>query len=722
MKRKKSFLQSIGTKLIIMFLAVSIIPIAIIGILSNNSARKALEASAFSQLESVGHLKADQIVAFLERKIRDIDILSKEPLTLEAFDKLNEYEANDVIGTTSESSLTITSDIYNKIFDDIDPFFREFIKAYNFYDMVIIDADHGHILYTVMKENDFGTNLKTGQYRESSLGNLWREIVGTQKHHVTDFAYYGPSDGNAFFIGYPVFDNNNKFIGVIAAQISIQKINDIMQENIGLGETGETYLVGEDYLMRSDSRFDTESSILKKKVETESVKLGLQDNIGTHIINDYGGDIVLSYYQHLGLNEIIGSDFEWVIIAEIHKSEAFTSIVDLRNQILIIGLVIAIIVAIIAFMFSRIISSPLIRLTGVASSMAIGDLSKEIEVKSNDEIGELANSFSILKDSISEKAKQAEEIASGNLVVEVTPLSENDTMGIAFSSMIVNLRDQIEKITEGVNVLSSSSSEIMAMVSQLASGSAETATSVSETTSTVEEVKQTIELSNQKATEVSESAQKISLISQDGKVSIHETIEGMNKIKEQMESIASIVIQLSEKSNIIGEIAATVNDLSEQSNLLAVNASIEAAKAGEQGKGFTVVAQEIKNLAERSKESTVQIRTILADIQKGISNAVMATEQGKKVIDDGLELSSRASEVITTLAAGVEEASQASIQISASSQQQLIGIEQITSAMENIKEASAQNSSSIKQTEESVTELNNLGEKLKNIMKQYKLK
>ncbi len=720
MKRKKSFLQSIGTKLIIMFLAVSIIPIAIIGILSNKSASEALEVSAYNQLETVGHLKADQIVAFLERKIRDLEILSKEPITIDAFDKLNEYEAENIVGMSMEGSFQ--TDVYNKIFNEIDPFFRDFLTAYNFYDMCIMDADHGHVLYTAMKESDFGTNLETGIYRESSLAKLWKEIVKTQKSHITDYAYYEPSQGNAAFIGYPVFDAEDKFVGVIALQLSTEKIAEIMQENIGLGETGETYLVGEDYLMRSDSRFDSEGTILKKKIETESVRLGLNDETGTHIIEDYGGDLVLSYYQHLGLNEVIGSDFEWVIIAEIHQSEAFASINALSNQILIIAIIIGLVVAIIAFMFSRIISSPLKRLTGVASSMAIGDLSAEIEVKSNDEIGELANSFSILKDSISEKAKQAEEIASGNLVVEVTPLSENDTMGIAFSSMIVNLREQIEKITEGVNVLSSSSSEIMAMVSQLASGSAETATSVSETTSTVEEVKQTVELSNQKANEVSESAQKTSLISQDGKVSVHETIEGMNKIKEQMESIASIVIQLSEKSNIIGEIAATVNDLSEQSNLLAVNASIEAAKAGEQGKGFTVVAQEIKNLAERSKESTVQIRSILTDIQKGISNAVMATEQGKKVIDDGLELSSTASEVITTLAAGVEEASQASIQISASSQQQLIGIEQITSAMENIKEASAQNSSSIKQTEESVTELNNLGEKLKNIMKQYKLK
>ncbi len=317
----------------------------------------------------------------------------------------------------------------------------------------------------------------------------------------------------------------------------------------------------------------------------------------------------------------------------------------------------------------------------------------------------------------------AELVANGNLTVE-NQIDQEDEVGAlanSFETMKINLRKQLQEITEGVNVLSSSSSEIMAMVSQLASTSAETATSVSETSTTVEEVKQTAEISNQKASEVSESAQKIALISQDGNRSVKETIEGMGKIKQQMELIAEIVIQLSDKSQAIGDIATTVNELAEQSNLLAVNASIEAAKAGEHGKGFSVVAQKIDNLAERSKESTIQIRAILADIQKGISSAVMATEQGGKVIDEGMNLSNTANEVITTLAAGIEEASQSSLQIAASSQQQLVGMDQITSAIENIKEASIQASSSTKQTEQAVAELNGLGNKLMEILKLYKL-
>ncbi len=406
------------------------------------------------------------------------------------------------------------------------------------------------------------------------------------------------------------------------------------------------------------------------------------------------------------------------------RMEASLNSTNSANSTIIWFTIIACVIVILLIVyFVRIIAIPIKKLSTIAVRISLGETTViDDNTNRKDEIGVLIDSFKLMQQYLHLKAEQANSIAEGNLSIEVKPISDNDIMGVAFSAMINNLRKQIEEITEGVNVLSSSSSEIMATVSQLASGSAETATSVSETTSTIEEVKQTVEISNQKAVEVAESGQTISMVSKDGSKSVQETIDGMNKIKTQMESIAGIVIQLSEKSNTISEIATTVNDLAEQSNLLAVNASIEAAKAGEQGKGFTVVAQEIKNLAERSKESTIQIRSILADIQKEIGSAVMATEQGGKVIDEALVLSLSASEVITTLAASVEQASQANLQIAASSQQQLVGMDQITSAMENIKEASVQTSTSISQTEESIVGLNNLGERLLNMLKQYRLK
>jgi methyl-accepting chemotaxis protein len=387
-----------------------------------------------------------------------------------------------------------------------------------------------------------------------------------------------------------------------------------------------------------------------------------------------------------------------------------------------LGVIVILFSAVISMFLNRVISKPLEEITGTAQKIAGGDLAVEVTSEARqDEIGTLARAFGLMIQSLKEKAQIAEKIAASDLTVKVTLLSDADTLGNAFATMVEKLRSQIQQIIEGVNVLASSGSEIMASVSQLTSGAAETATAVSETTTTVEEVKQTAEVSSQKAKHVAELGQRTAEISRTGLKSIEDTVNGMNRIREQMESIADMVVRLSEQSQAIGEIIATVNDIAEQSNLLAVNASIEAAKAGEQGKGFAVVAQEIRSLAAQSKQATTQVRNILFDVQKAIGSAVMATEQGSKAVEEGVKLSTQAGESIEVLAESVTEATDAAIQIAASSQQQLIGMDQVVSAMENIREASSQTASSTKQTEKAAHDLHNLGQRLQGIVKLYKV-
>jgi methyl-accepting chemotaxis protein len=309
----------------------------------------------------------------------------------------------------------------------------------------------------------------------------------------------------------------------------------------------------------------------------------------------------------------------------------------------------------------------------------------------------------------------AGQVATGDLTVSVPKDERADEVGDllrAFSDMVAKLRQTTRDLHEGVGVLASSASEILATTTQVASGAAETASAVSETTATVEEVKQTAQVSSQKARFVSDSAQKVSQVSQTGRKSVEDAIAGMHRIQEQMESIAESIVRLSEQSQAIGEIIATVNDLAEQSNVLAVNAAIEAAKAGEQGKGFGVVAQEVKSLAEQSKQATAQVRTILGDIQKATSAAVLATEQGHKAVEAGVKQSAQASDAIRQLAESIGEAAQAATQIAASSQQQMVGMDQVALAMDNIKQASSQNVAGTRQAEVAAQSLHELGVKL----------
>ncbi|TAK72674.1 MAG: methyl-accepting chemotaxis protein [Betaproteobacteria bacterium] len=321
-------------------------------------------------------------------------------------------------------------------------------------------------------------------------------------------------------------------------------------------------------------------------------------------------------------------------------------------------------------------------------------------------------------------SRAAGRVAASDLTVEVPKDNRADEVGAllrAFGSMVESLRRTTQELNEGVGVLASSSSEILATTTQVASSAAETASAVSQTTATVEEVKQTAQVSSQKAKYVSESAQKVAQVSQAGRKSVEGAIQGMQRIQEQMESVAESIVRLSEQSQTIGEIIAAVNDLAEQSNLLAVNAAIEAARAGEQGKGFAVVAQEVKSLAEQSKQATAQVRTILGEIQKATGAAVMATEQGGKAVEAGLKQSGEAGESIRLLAESIAEAAQAATQIAASSQQQMVGMDQVALAMENIKQASMQNVSGTMQAETAAHSLHELGQKLKGLAEQYKV-
>ena len=269
------------------------------------------------------------------------------------------------------------------------------------------------------------------------------------------------------------------------------------------------------------------------------------------------------------------------------------------------------------------------------------------------------------------------------------------------------------ELRENIAQLSSSSAEILATTTQVASSAAETAAAVSETTATVEEVKQTAQHASQKAKYVSDSAQKASNVSQAGRRSVEEALHVMHRIREQMGSIAESIVQLSEQSHAIGQIIATVNDLAEQSNLLAVNAAIEAARAGEQGKSFGVVAHEIRSLAEQSKQATGQVRTILGDIQKATNVAVLATEQGNKAVEAGVKQSSETDEAIRLLSASINEAAQAATQIAASSHQQMVGMDQVAVAMNNIKEASEQNVAGTRQAELAAQGLHQMGVRLR---------
>jgi len=490
-----------------------------------------------------------------------------------------------------------------------------------------------------------------------------------------------------------------------------------LQERIGKADdadrltkyVNELRIAEKNFLIRHDKQYVTEFNSLMTaalaQVKTTRAKMKQQVNLDqmdrmAAALQDYDTAFVTNVSTNDQKDEALGKMVEagrmvigsvipgdeyygGATLLALHAKNHSLATQGSANTMVIAFLIAAVIIGIgLGWLLQRGITKPVGKLVTVSNIIAKGDLTPEVEVKSQDEIGQLSGSF---------------------------------------KAMVENIRAVITEIQGAGNVLASAVNQMMASATQISASVSETATTVSEATTTVEETRQTAEVANQKAQAVSEAGKNAEQAAQVGNKSIAETMEGMNRTREQMESVAETIVRLSEQSLAVGEIINTVNALADQSNLLAVNAAIEAAKAGEAGKGFAVVAQEVKNLADQSKQATVEVRQILSEIQRGISTAVMATEQGTKAVEAGIQQGTETATAIQALSDTATESAQAGVQIGVSSQQQITGMEQMVTAMENIKEASAQNAASAKQLQKGAEDLQELGQKLSQLVAQFKV-
>ncbi len=350
-----------------------------------------------------------------------------------------------------------------------------------------------------------------------------------------------------------------------------------------------------------------------------------------------------------------------------------------------------------------------------------GRQDQRVNYRAKDELGQLADAFRTMMAYQKRMAVAADAIAHGDLSVEVRPQSQHDVLGNAFARMNENLRSLVGELQAGTHNLSSAGTEILAASAQQAAGAIEQSAAIAETTATVDQVRSSAEQTVIMAQIVTETAAQANRVADDGVAAVHDATAVMADIRERVQSIAENILVLSEQSQQIGEIITTVNDIADQSNLLALNAAIEASRAGEHGKGFTVVAQEIRTLAEGSKAATAQVRTILSDIQRSTNAAVMATEQGTKGVDVGMRTIGQTGRMIDDLADAIRQAAGSASQITASVRQHAVGMEQIAVAMADINGATSQNLAAVTNTRQAAENLTDLAGRLDGLIRQYQM-
>ena len=359
---------------------------------------------------------------------------------------------------------------------------------------------------------------------------------------------------------------------------------------------------------------------------------------------------------------------------------------------LTVGSALAVLLVVVgSVLVGRSITQPLANLTDGAEKIGSGQLGHRIALRGDDEATDLAVAFNRMAE---RRQKADAQIAAS--------AAERERV--------------LEAVTETVQKLGAASQELLAGATQQASGMQQQTAAVTETVTVVDEVAHTSSQAADRAKAVAESARRSEEVGRIGRKAVEEVVGVINTASAQASSVAGNITSLAEKTQAIGEIVALITDIAEQTNLLALNAAIEASRAGEHGRGFSVVASEVKMLADESKKATQRVRQILGDIQKTANTAVLSTEEGTRSMMLATRSAASAGEAIQALDMAVAEVAEAAAQISASAGQQATGLTQIHQAMRDISQVSTQNLAATHQAQRAAIDLTALGEKLKSML------
>jgi len=397
--------MKLSTKLLVAFLLVGALPAAIIGFLALNKASNALEEQAFNQLIGMRDIKKLQIENYFEEALVNMETFGRSKDVAELFEELVTYHHD--MNTAPDGSYDVSTERYKKIWADYGKNVTQFQHDSGFHDIFMICAAHGHVMYTAAKECDIGTNLKHGQYKNSGLAKILHKIVAARGRAVVDFEPYAPSnDEPAAFAGAPIWVDG-ELKGAMVVQLSTDKINHIMQQRSGMGQTGETYLVGQDKLMRSDSFLDptghsVEASfagtVAANGCDTEAATEALAGRTDAKIIADYNGNPVLSAYMPV---EFYG--LKWALLAEIDESEAFETKNAIALMITVVLIIAIVTVVTVAILITRSIILPINRI--------IADLTEGSEQVASAS-GQVSSASQSLAEGATEQAAGLEETSS----------------------------------------------------------------------------------------------------------------------------------------------------------------------------------------------------------------------------------------------------------------------------------------------------------------------
>lgn len=686
MKKPQGIKLNIFTKLIIMSLFLVIIPLSLLGIISVYSFSNSMQKEAIAQMQNNVSTKSDLLEQAFDNAKNQAYATAWNSTAINALTAIANGQENtqaEEIKTNEKILTDYITDLYS--------------KSNGLYENLFYTEYNGNEIVDSIGGASLSLNGKTGNNSSNQAG------TNSENISVGDVMQSPVTNRPVVMIQVPLYDSNKKYIGAFGSPIEFNKLTEILVKK----PSGTNYSYGiinskgvviahenKEYLFKLDMTKENEST----KQAFNSMKQG---NPGYAFCTIKGVEKILVFTPL--------KDKGWYVYVEYPVSDYMKPINNLKTTIFIIALICAIVASAIAFFFSRSITNPLKKLSGIVQAISSGDLTTEVVVsKSRDEIGLLSMNFSSMLNSLR------------TLVVHAKEVSER--VDSSSEEMMISSKE-----------VSKASEQIAVTIANLAQGASEQAVSTEKGNQEIIEVISGLNNITKEMGESEALAEKAKQIVQLGQESVEYQGMKMKESKQVSVDVSNAITELAGKSKEIGNILEVINGISNQTNLLALNASIEAARAGEQGRGFTVVAEEIRKLAEQSESSVKDIALIIQEVQAGIEHTVkeigkvqVSVNTQEKALIETVGAFNRISEVVVAINTNIKKVAQVSNSLSGQTKNAGTIIDNIAAISQEAASSSQEVASSteeqtviMQQIVESARDLSNLADELQDSIKQF---
>jgi len=650
---------------------------AVLTLTSISESKEALMKKSYDGLTSARDSKTEQIQNFFSERIGDINVMAKSKDIKELVEDL--IYVHEKLEVKGHDNYPVSNPLAKEKTKPHEEFFQGYAKEYGYYDVFIICAKHGHVMYSQAKESDYGANVGSGHLKDSGLGEVWKKVKELKRPVFVDMRPYAPSNNEpAMFLGAPVY-SKGVMKSIVVLQISDAAINKVMQFRKGYADSQEDYLVGQDKLMRSDSFLDPKNHTLKASFanpssgscDTEASKNALSGQSDTKIVIDYNGNPVLSSYAPVK----IAQDLNWAILSEIDEAEVLITPNSIRNTLMVYAFIIVLIfIGIAFFLVSVSVIKPLnVFKAKVLEISSNHDLVQRVDTDAPQEIMDMGKSFNTLLDSLQELISTSKNSSTENASIS----HELSTTALGVGN---NVESSVVIVEEATDRAKEVQSEIISAISE------------------AQESKQDIIRANENLGTARDDI--ISLTSK-----VQDTAQTEAELSKNMET-------LSQEANQVKDILIVIGDIADQTNLLALNAAIEAARAGEHGRGFAVVADEVRKLAERTQKTLSEINATISVVVQSITDASTQMSANSEDIQELANIAQDVEGRINSTVDIVNEAVNASDRTVKDFENTGKNVEIIVGKVEEINELSSTNARSVEEIAAAAEHLNGLTNEL----------